>query len=210
MLGMLEFYLVRFEYIFMLLPCQYIISVTEAELEKLKHALKLLSEAEKQLRVSSERSTWFTATLLQLGSSPSADLTQSTSSRRQSSKTTDDDPSTASRDGIPYRQKSDANNMPWQLTPSPKDGFDMKSREANSRFISGSTSTALSSGDRSKNMTYRYVKSDKLDDIWKLCIEKCHSKTLQQLLNVHGKLVSLSEVEGTHLLYSNHYYVKLN
>ncbi|KAF2317319.1 hypothetical protein GH714_020125 [Hevea brasiliensis] len=71
-------------------------SLTEAELERLKHALKLLSEAEKQLRVSSDRSTWFTATLLQLGSVPSPDLTQSSSSRRQSSGTTEEDPSSAS------------------------------------------------------------------------------------------------------------------
>ncbi|KAL7589762.1 hypothetical protein Lser_V15G36482 [Lactuca serriola] len=56
-------------------------SLTEAGIERLKHALKLLSESEKQLRLSSERSTWFTATLLQLGSVPSADLTPSRSSR---------------------------------------------------------------------------------------------------------------------------------
>ncbi|KAL7603852.1 hypothetical protein Lser_V15G16396 [Lactuca serriola] len=42
---------------------------------------EFLSESEKQLRLSSERSTWFTATLLQLGSVPSADLTPSGSSR---------------------------------------------------------------------------------------------------------------------------------
>ena len=42
---------------------------------------EFLSEFEKQLRLSSERSTWFTATLLQLGSVPSADLTPSGSSR---------------------------------------------------------------------------------------------------------------------------------
>ncbi|KAL7588444.1 hypothetical protein Lser_V15G38756 [Lactuca serriola] len=56
-------------------------SLTEAEIERLKHALKLLSESEKQLRLLSERSTWFTTTLLQLGSVPSADPTPSGSSR---------------------------------------------------------------------------------------------------------------------------------
>nr|KAJ0197191.1 hypothetical protein LSAT_V11C700364370 [Lactuca sativa] len=56
----------------------------EAEIERLKHALKLLSESEKQLRLSSERSTWFTTTLLQLGSVPSADPTPSGSSRTSS------------------------------------------------------------------------------------------------------------------------------
>ncbi|KAK1383628.1 hypothetical protein POM88_021363 [Heracleum sosnowskyi] len=61
-------------------------AVNEAELERLKHALKLLSEAEKHMRVSSERSTWFTATLLQLGSVPSPDPTQSGRSRGQTRK----------------------------------------------------------------------------------------------------------------------------
>ncbi|KAL7592566.1 hypothetical protein Lser_V15G31876 [Lactuca serriola] len=45
---------------------------------------EFLSESEKQLILSSERSTWFTATLLQLGSVPSADLTPSGSSRTAS------------------------------------------------------------------------------------------------------------------------------
>ncbi|KAK6121278.1 hypothetical protein DH2020_044981 [Rehmannia glutinosa] len=66
-------------------------NLSERELDRLKHALTLLSEAEKHLRVSSERSTWFTATLLQLGSVPSPDRTHSGSSRRQNSKSTEDD-----------------------------------------------------------------------------------------------------------------------
>ncbi|KAG9447182.1 hypothetical protein H6P81_013310 [Aristolochia fimbriata] len=37
---------------------------------------------------------------------------------------------------------------------------------------------------------------DKLDEIWKRCIEKCHSKTRRQLLCSHGKLVSILEAEG--------------
>ncbi|KAH7661115.1 DNA polymerase III clamp loader complex gamma/delta/delta subunit C-terminal protein [Dioscorea alata] len=43
-------------------------SLTEVELEKVQQALKILSDAEKQLRLSSVRSTWFSAALLQLGS----------------------------------------------------------------------------------------------------------------------------------------------
>lgn len=42
--------------------------VTEVEVERLQQALKILTDAEKQLRHSSERSMWFIATLLQLGS----------------------------------------------------------------------------------------------------------------------------------------------
>ncbi|KAI3758303.1 hypothetical protein L6452_05862 [Arctium lappa] len=67
---------------FQLIKLSIFIALTETELERLKHALKQLSEAENQLRLPSERSTWFTTTLLQLGSTPSADSTPSGSSRR--------------------------------------------------------------------------------------------------------------------------------
>ncbi|KAL1560358.1 protein STICHEL-like 4 [Salvia divinorum] len=41
-------------------------ALSKEDMEKLRHALKTLSESEKQLRVSSERMTWLTAALLQL------------------------------------------------------------------------------------------------------------------------------------------------
>nr|VDD25825.1 unnamed protein product [Brassica oleracea] len=81
-------------------------NLSETDMEGLKHALKLLSEAEKQLRVSNDRSTWFTATLLQLGSMPSPGTTRTgCSSRRQSSRATDDDPSSVSREVMAYKQR---------------------------------------------------------------------------------------------------------
>jgi putative salt-induced outer membrane protein YdiY len=84
-----------------------------------KNALKLLSEAEKLSRTSSERSTWFTVTLLQLGSQPSSDHTQSSSSsRRQSCKTTEDDPSSDSRDISSFKHKSDLQYMSQKSTPT--------------------------------------------------------------------------------------------
>ena len=41
--------------------------VSEEKLERLRMAMKTLSEAEKQLRASNDRATWLTAALLQLG-----------------------------------------------------------------------------------------------------------------------------------------------
>ncbi|KAL8045703.1 hypothetical protein ABFX02_08G131600 [Erythranthe guttata] len=41
-------------------------SLSKEDMEKLRQALKILSEAEKQLRVSNDRMTWLTAALLQL------------------------------------------------------------------------------------------------------------------------------------------------
>ncbi|KAF4360603.1 hypothetical protein F8388_017629 [Cannabis sativa] len=154
-------------------------NLTEAELERLKHALKLLSEAEKQLRISSERSTWFTATLLQLGSVPSPDPNHSGSSRRQSYKTTDDDPSCASREANLYRHKSDVQYLPHKST-SP-----VRHKKANASCDDATVG----------NMIIRCINSEKLDSVWARCIEKCHSNTLRQLLHGHGRLVSISEIE---------------
>ncbi|KAL8250367.1 hypothetical protein R6Q59_034060 [Mikania micrantha] len=44
---------------------------SEAELQQLNNALKILSEAEKQLRASKNQTTWLTVALLQLSSAPS-------------------------------------------------------------------------------------------------------------------------------------------
>ncbi|KAK4846413.1 hypothetical protein QYF36_016933 [Acer negundo] len=193
--------------------------LNEAELERLKHALKLLSEAEKQLRVSSERSTWFTATLLQLGSVPSPDLTLSGSSRRQSSKTTEEDPSSTSRDATVYKRKSGSQYMhrnsasPASLCEAVNgnsslkgellartDGYSSHSKP-HSRLKDGGALTASHDNNMVGNMIIARQNSDKLCEIWAKSIERCHSKTLKQLLWVHGKLWSISEVEGVLIAY---------
>ncbi|CAL0330720.1 unnamed protein product [Lupinus luteus] len=190
--------------------------LNESELERLKHALKLLSEAEKQLRTSSERSTWFTATLLQLGSMPSPDITQSgSSSSRKSCKTVEGEPSSASRDFTACNHKSDLQytsrnstspasqqkavngNSSHQKDVSSKiGGFSLKSKQSNSSVIDDG-STIVSSDDLMVgNMMLRCIDSAKLYDIWARCIGRCHSKTLRQLLHDYGKLVSICDVEG--------------
>ncbi|KAL9264720.1 STICHEL-like protein [Drosera capensis] len=148
-------------------------SLNDTEIEKLKHALKLLSEAEKQLRVSSERSTWFTATLLQLGSVTSPEFTLTGSSRRLSSRTSEEAPSTASRGAI-QSEKFDAQQV---------------------------MSTDISSLAKVDQLNATSSHLDTLDELWLLCIERCHSRTLRQLLLTHGKLVSLSKVDGMLVAY---------
>ncbi|XP_050237138.1 protein STICHEL [Mercurialis annua] len=188
-------------------------SLTEAELERLKHALKLLSEAEKQLRVSSDRSTWFTATLLQLGSVASPDLTQSSSSRRQSSRTTEDDPSSASREVPVHKQKTNAHYLSRRSSSpaslykeingksSHQGEYGINSKLPTSRSIDSCTSSTSRDDELVQNMLFRQRNADKLDRIWEKCIANCHSNTLKQLLHTHGKLFSLSEVEGALVVY---------
>ncbi|KAL9241854.1 hypothetical protein vseg_015916 [Gypsophila vaccaria] len=171
-------------------------SLSDTELEKLKHALKLLSDSEKQLRVSSERSTWFTATLLQLGSVTSPEFTPSGSSKKQSSKTTADDPSTTSG----RKQASDAlyNMRRSASPPSFAAGVGAcDSKATNKRSLNSIDSAASHDDFVCGSMTMEQANKDALDDIWLQCIERCHSKTLRQLLHSHGKLISLAEVDGT-------------
>lgn len=190
--------------------------MSEAEIKRLKHALKLLSEAEKQLRLSNERSTWFTATLLQLSSVPSPDPSHSGSSRRQSWKN-QDDPSSTSREANAYRQKSDGKFLPHNsISPAMKeagngnlcgqgdllsqsDDLSSNSKLSHSQVQDGDVSTTSHDNPTNGNMALKCVDSEKLDNIWMQCIDKCHSKTLQQLLSAHGKLVSISEAEGNTL-----------
>ncbi|KAG5525693.1 hypothetical protein RHGRI_032105 [Rhododendron griersonianum] len=185
-------------------------SLNEAELDRLKHALKLLSEAEKQLRVSSERSTWFTATLLQLGSVNSSDSTHSGGSRRQSSKTTEEDRSSASKEATTQKQRAQMSTSPAVVSKAAlqnqaihedsfllANGINANPKHTQRKFRSGD----LSAVSHDQVMISRCVNSDKLDDIWVRCIGRCHSKTLRQLLLSHGKLISISEVEGIFVAY---------
>ncbi|XP_016469558.2 protein STICHEL isoform X1 [Nicotiana tabacum] len=175
-------------------------SLTETELDRLKHALKLLSEAEKQLRVSSERSTWFTATLLQLGSSTSLEQTHSGSSQRLSSKTTEEDPSSTSREAISLRQRTDTHHAS-RKSGSPSSFAKSNRRNSASKELGLSSMIGEALGGphndvKDSKTSSRCPNTNILDDIWISCIDKCHSNTLKQLLHTCGTLLSISEVEG--------------
>lgn len=161
--------------------------MSERELDKLKHALMLLSEAEKHLRVSSEQSTLFTATLLQLGSIPSPDRTQPRSSQRQSLRTNEENHTFTFREATAQKQRSDAASINPDHSQSIND-------EALAIRHNEITSGKIKS---------RYMNSNMLIDIWVQSIEKCYSRTLRHLLHTYGKLVSISEVQGKHYFYRN-------
>ncbi|XAR49192.1 DNA-directed DNA polymerase [Bertholletia excelsa] len=188
-------------------------SLTALELDRLKHALKLLSDAERQVRISSECSTWFTATLLQLGSVPSSEATQSASASR--------DPSTTSREA-PIQKLSPNVHFSPQKSTSPTSLFksalqslssqqdellrgnsvDTKLKHSKNHFLNVDSSTVSNEGSVvGRSVTARCINSDKLNFIWVQCIERCHSKTLRQLLLTHGKLISISDVEGPLIAY---------
>ncbi|CAO2197400.1 unnamed protein product [Urochloa humidicola] len=190
-------------------------NITDAELERLQQALRILSDAEKQIRLSSERSTWFTAALLQLGSGHNSEITQSRSSSKQSAKATSETmmeavressaSRTASHPLFTFRDSKKALDLKTTSGHSSPQGPSLSSRmKPNDKGIYGecrsvdralldSSQTSIPSEQRPTNS----VISDNLTRIWIKCIENCHSKTLRQLLYDHGKLASVKECEGT-------------
>lgn len=186
--------------------------VTDAELERLQQALRILSDAEKQIRLSSERSTWFTAALLQLGSGHNSEITHSRSSSKQSAKATSETMMEAVRESSASRTTS----HPLFTFRNSKKALDIKTTSGHSspqssvsrmkprdnviygecrsvdRALLDSAQTSIPSERRPTNSGI----SDNLTPIWMKCIENCHSKTLRQLLYNHGKLASVKECEG--------------
>ncbi|XP_024310617.1 protein STICHEL-like 1 isoform X1 [Brachypodium distachyon] len=184
-------------------------NITDAELERLQQALKILSDAEKQIRLSSERATWFTAALLQLGSGHDSEVTQSRSSSKKSAKTTSDAVLEAVRESSASRTTShplftirgsrrtaSGHSTPHGLASSssrlrPNENLIYGESRSADRVLPDSAQTS-----NSDDQPIIIGSSDNLVKIWRNCIEKCHSKTLQQLLSDHGKLASIKECEG--------------
>ncbi|KAG8090914.1 hypothetical protein GUJ93_ZPchr0011g28575 [Zizania palustris] len=187
-------------------------NITEAELERLQQALKILSDAEKQIRLSSERSTWFTAALLQLGSGHNTETIHSRSSSKQSAKTTSEIVLDAVRESSASRTTShplftlcgSKKMLDLRIASghsSPQGLVSMSSRlRANDNLKYGDCRSVdrvlLDSAQRSNLSEQRPMtngSSDNLARIWRKCIDNCHSMTLRQLLCDHGKLASIEE-----------------
>ncbi|KAJ1285680.1 hypothetical protein BS78_03G295700 [Paspalum vaginatum] len=190
-------------------------NITDAELERLQQALRILSDAEKQIRLSSERSTWFTAALLQLGSGQHSEITQSRSSSKQSVKATSETVMEAVRESsasrttfhplFTFRDSKkilDLKTTSGHCSPQGLSSLPSRMRHDNmvygecrsvDRAVPDSAQTSIYSEQRPMNSGI----SDNLTRIWRKCIENCHSKTLRQLLYDHGKLASVKECQGT-------------
>uniref|UniRef100_A0A0A9CUV2 STICHEL DnaA-N-like alpha-beta domain-containing protein n=1 Tax=Arundo donax TaxID=35708 RepID=A0A0A9CUV2_ARUDO len=190
-------------------------NITDAELERLQQALRILSDAEKQIRLSSERSTWLTAALLQLGSSHNSEIIQPRSSSKQSAKATSETMMEAVRESsasrttshplFTFRDSKKTLDLKTTSGHSSPQGLNSSSRmRPNDNVIYGESRSVdralVDSAQRSISSEQRPINSEISDNftrIWRKCIENCHSKTLQQLLYDHGRLASVRECEGT-------------
>uniref|UniRef100_A0A1D1YW96 DNA polymerase III subunit gamma/tau n=1 Tax=Anthurium amnicola TaxID=1678845 RepID=A0A1D1YW96_9ARAE len=191
-------------------------SLTDPEMDRLQQALRILSDAEKQLRLSSERSTWFTAALLQLGSGHSSELNHSSgsssqhSSRKAKSGTSDWVKGTAAcrkSDSLPKTTQSrsactpSAMKMDHSPCVNPSSSLPMGEKNSDSLPMCNSIDSsfimpATCKDEADSECFLTKISLEKLNDVWQRCIDKCHSKTLRKLLSAHGQLTSISEVEG--------------
>uniref|UniRef100_A0ACD5W8W4 Uncharacterized protein n=1 Tax=Avena sativa TaxID=4498 RepID=A0ACD5W8W4_AVESA len=190
-------------------------NLTDAELDRLQQALKILSDAEKQIRLSSERSTWFTAALLQLGCGHSADMNQPRSSTRKNPKAAYDTVTEAGRESSSSRTASNSLSAfgVSKKAVAPKASSVQSSPQALASYSSRSRLNNILAYGECRSVDRILQDSDKMNicveqrplvnensdnlaQIWIRCIENCHSNTLQQLLLDHGKLVSIRQCEG--------------
>ncbi|XP_010434491.1 PREDICTED: protein STICHEL-like 3 [Camelina sativa] len=145
------------------------------DMEKLRQALKTLSEAEKQLRVSNDKLTWLTAALLQLAPDQNYLL--------QRSSTAD---TSFNRSPVPLENNGGRESSDHHLDPS--------SDPAGGR----SSGLDRRRGDSRKNRPA-------VEEIWLEVIEKPRVNGLREFLYKEGRIVSLSlgSAPTVHLMFSS-------
>lgn len=139
-------------------------------MEKLRQALKTLSEAEKQLRVSNDKLTWLTAALLQLAPDQNYLL--------QRSSTAD---TSFNRSPLPLENNGGRESSDHHLDPSSD--------------AAGERSSGL---DRRRGGAGRKNRPA-VEEIWLEVIEKLRVNGLKEFLYKEGRIVSLSLGSGESL-----------
>ncbi|KAM7530488.1 hypothetical protein LguiB_033898 [Lonicera macranthoides] len=140
-------------------------ALLKEDMEKLRQALKILSEAEKQLRSSNDRLTWLTAALLQLAPDQQYLLPSSSadSSFRHS----------------PRKSNADKVRIEHHQAESSSDAY------YNSKTKVGTENRVIS----------RQFESDlrkKIEEIWFEVLEKIHVCDVKEFMYREGKLLSVS------------------
>ncbi|CAN8231422.1 unnamed protein product [Cochlearia groenlandica] len=149
--------------------------LSKEDMEKLRQALKTLSEAEKQLRVSNDKLTWLTAALLQLAPDQNYLL--------QRSSTAD---TSFNRSPRPLENNGGKESSDHHLDPS-----------------SDATAGKSSGFDRRKDG--RETRQHAVEEIWLEVIEKLRVSGLKEFLYKEGQIVSLSlgSAPTVHLMFSS-------
>ena len=187
-------------------------SVSDKKLEWLRQAMKTLSEAEKQVRVSNDKTTWLTAALLQLGPDPRSCTTNFPASCTGTSVTQSpvalDDNEVADFEYVSSGRRTWEDNIkngpntatepPCALTNGQKEAPLYQSTleiHSQSKIQDEKRQCHQHHSDDFLHPSH-ILSSAKLDDIWYQVLQRCWPLTLRQLLNTHGKLISISMTDG--------------
>lgn len=145
--------------------------VSKEDMEKLRQALKILSEAEKQLRLSNDRLTWLTAALLQLAPDQQYLLPSSSAD--------------TSFHHSPRKSNADKVRIECHRAESSSEAY------YNSKTKGGTENRVVSSrqfeGDLRKT----------IEEIWFEVLEKIHVRDVKEFMYREGKLLSVSYGAGT-------------
>ncbi|KAK9062948.1 hypothetical protein SSX86_016818 [Deinandra increscens subsp. villosa] len=161
----------------------FCLSVSKEDMEKLRLALKTLSEAEKQLRISNDKLTWLTAALLQLAPDQQYVLP------------------TTSVDASIHRSPLGLNNG-GRRDGSRKSNFGLDETAGIQRGLlkTGGSSSAIHT--RLNGGLYR----QEIEEIWLEVLENIQINSLKELLSHEAKLTSLSfsAAPSVQLMFTSH------
>ncbi|PKA56853.1 hypothetical protein AXF42_Ash002156 [Apostasia shenzhenica] len=182
-------------------------TLSKEDMGKLRQALRTLSEAEKQLRVSSDKLTWLIAALLQivpdqqyiLPTSGGATLNQSpfpvqTTDRQDKVRDADEENEAFGSDRGAYRVVGRGNHRQRPNIAIHGDSK-MTIGEANGKEHSERTPEALvrSTGDIKENLGCKFGRSYiDYGKIWRAVIDNIPSDALRQFLSQEGRLNAVS------------------
>ncbi|KAK6917726.1 DNA polymerase III, gamma subunit, domain III, partial [Dillenia turbinata] len=169
-------------------------TLSKEEMEKLRLALKTLSEAEKQLRMSNDKLTWLTAALLQLA--PDQQYMLPSSADTSFNQTPMAHTSTGGR-AIIKKDNAEHTYMPTERGLSANVKIENTHTGSNhdaygSTMMRGSGTVRETNVNRVNGRKTAANGSLQIDEIWSEVLDNIQIKSLKDFLSQEGKLISVS------------------
>ncbi|KAK6154792.1 hypothetical protein DH2020_009040 [Rehmannia glutinosa] len=169
-------------------------ALSKEDMEKLRQALKTLSEAEKQLRVSNDRITWLTAALLQLAPdqqyvlpSSSTDTSFNHSPLVLNNASSSEKPRKSNAE-MPTSQPGSSGNAYYNAKLKGMNGNEHGGGGVNSQQV------YISSNERNQisSVQLQGVFRKEIEEIWLQVLEKIPINSIKEFMYHEGKLISVS------------------
>ncbi|WOG86573.1 hypothetical protein DCAR_0205788 [Daucus carota subsp. sativus] len=203
--------------------------LSKEDMEKLRQALKTLSEAEKQLRMSNDRLTWLTAALLQLAPDQQYNLPSSSADTSFNQSPLALNYANGNVSNMPRRSNAEhtdvPNNAAGMATNSRMDNLQAGyyGDTYNNATMKGRTSLDIKghsglgmipqqtfgvSGHNNivKSRQFPAKFNKEIEEMWLEVLDKIHSNSIREFLYQEGRLVGVSFGAGStvHLTFSSH------